>query len=176
MKCVANIFISEYFPLTMLFLYSWLTYLCAQNLTREAKLEDDKGLVMPAMTVFSESIRCLKDHMIRECNERTNNTQLVYQRPVFQDEEKPLLRVEDDDVFWVLTVPAIWDDAAKQFMREAAVNVNIYFDACIFNIHTSNSWIRYSVLYIFRSLWPLSSMRDLQKIYMKVLKRPYRLN
>ena len=32
--------------------------------------------------------------------------------------------VTDADVHWVLTVPAIWDDAAKQFMREAAEKVN----------------------------------------------------
>lgn len=25
-----------------------------------------------------------------------------------------------DDILWVLTVPAIWDDAAKAFMKEAA--------------------------------------------------------
>ena len=25
-----------------------------------------------------------------------------------------------DEIHWVLTVPAIWNDAAKQFMREAA--------------------------------------------------------
>ena len=27
------------------------------------------------------------------------------------------------DITWVLTVPAIWTDSAKQFMREAAVQV-----------------------------------------------------
>lgn len=29
-----------------------------------------------------------------------------------------------DDIQFVLTVPAIWDDTAKMFMREAAVQVN----------------------------------------------------
>ena len=28
-----------------------------------------------------------------------------------------------DDVKWVLTVPAIWTDSAKHFMREAAIEV-----------------------------------------------------
>ena len=28
-----------------------------------------------------------------------------------------------DDICWVLTVPAIWSDGAKQFMREAAEKV-----------------------------------------------------
>lgn len=27
------------------------------------------------------------------------------------------------DVYWVITVPAIWNDPAKQFMREAAKRV-----------------------------------------------------
>jgi len=32
--------------------------------------------------------------------------------------------ITDADIFWVLTVPAIWNDAAKQFMREAALDVS----------------------------------------------------
>lgn len=31
--------------------------------------------------------------------------------------------VKKDDVLWVVTVPAIWDDFAKQFMRKAAEKV-----------------------------------------------------
>ncbi|KAH3847743.1 hypothetical protein DPMN_090074 [Dreissena polymorpha] len=30
-----------------------------------------------------------------------------------------------DDVLWTLTVPAIWSDGAKQFMREAASKAGI---------------------------------------------------
>jgi molecular chaperone DnaK (HSP70) len=33
-------------------------------------------------------------------------------------------RVNPDDVKWIITVPAIWSDAAKQFMREAAEQVS----------------------------------------------------
>jgi molecular chaperone DnaK (HSP70) len=33
-------------------------------------------------------------------------------------------RVSPDDVKWIITVPAIWSDAAKQFMREAAEQVS----------------------------------------------------
>lgn len=32
--------------------------------------------------------------------------------------------IKEDDVDFVLTVPAIWGDAAKMFMREAAVKVS----------------------------------------------------
>lgn len=42
-----------------------------------------------------------------------------------KDEENRFQTIEKRDIFWVLTVPAIWDDAAKQFMREAAVNVRL---------------------------------------------------
>lgn len=28
-----------------------------------------------------------------------------------------------EDISWVIAVPAIWNDAAKQFMREAAIEV-----------------------------------------------------
>jgi hypothetical protein len=37
--------------------------------------------------------------------------------------KKQGLQFEMDDIAWVLTVPAIWDDAAKQFMRLAATEV-----------------------------------------------------
>ena len=36
-----------------------------------------------------------------------------------------------DDIQWVLTVPAIWTPAAKQFMREAANQVRL---------HKNTSW------------------------------------
>jgi hypothetical protein len=37
--------------------------------------------------------------------------------------KKVLSRLEDDEIQWVLTVPAIWDIRAKQFMRECAIEV-----------------------------------------------------
>ncbi|KAL3879870.1 hypothetical protein ACJMK2_032147 [Sinanodonta woodiana] len=36
--------------------------------------------------------------------------------------------IKEDEITWVLTVPAIWTDAAKQFMREAAVEAGIKND------------------------------------------------
>lgn len=36
----------------------------------------------------------------------------------------PNLANEENDVTWVLTVPAIWDKPAKQFMEEAAEKVS----------------------------------------------------
>lgn len=37
--------------------------------------------------------------------------------------KKQMTGIEESDVMWVLTVPAIWDDKSKQFMREAAEKV-----------------------------------------------------
>ena len=71
---------------------------------------------MPAMTVFTECIRYLKDHMLQSL--KNNKVDIL---------------IDHASIHWVLTVPAIWNDTAKQFMREAAVNV------CFFNIITKVS-------------------------------------
>ena len=42
-------------------------------------------------------------------------------------EDKLTDKVTVDDIDFVLTVPAIWDDTAKMFMREAAIQVWLLF-------------------------------------------------
>ncbi|XP_052674336.1 heat shock 70 kDa protein 12A-like [Crassostrea angulata] len=79
------------------------------GLTRKTLLEDDKGKRMEAMKVFSSAIGYLKDHMLTTC-------------------KKQLTDIEQSDIMWVLTVPAIWTDSSKQFMREAAEKVGICAD------------------------------------------------
>ena len=59
---------------------------------------------MEAMKVFSAAIGYLRKHLQSTC-------------------EKQLTDIEDSDIKWVLTVPAIWNDQSKQFMREAAEKV-----------------------------------------------------
>jgi len=47
--------------------------------------------------------------------------------------------IHDEDYHWVITVPAIWTDGAKQFMREAAEMKDMvlyclyYFDLALVN-------------------------------------------
>ena len=36
------------------------------------------------------------------------------------------IEIQDGDIEWVLTVPAIWNDPAKQFMRQAAEKVSCF--------------------------------------------------
>ena len=50
---------------------------------------------------------------------------LDYLKKTFLQQLEDFVRgVGEDCVRWVITVPAIWDDSAKQFMREAAEKVS----------------------------------------------------
>ena len=87
-------------------------YFVRQQITRNIEIDDDKGRKMKAIDVFAAVIRYLKDHLLELL--KTRGTE-----------------VQNKDIHWVLTVPAIWTDSAKQFMREAAYKVfyhlTIYF-------------------------------------------------
>lgn len=60
---------------------------------------------MPAIDVFARSIEYLKDEFVKKFQERNLQVSIT-----------PL----NENVTWILTVPAIWDEPAKQFMEEAA--------------------------------------------------------
>lgn len=75
---------------------------------RDLMLEDQMEKKLSAKTVFSLSIKYLKDDLITMSKTRIADGGLQH-----------------DDIHWVLTVPAIWNDAAKQFMREAAESAGI---------------------------------------------------
>lgn len=62
---------------------------------------------VPAKVVFAHGIRYLKEHLMKQLDVRGLRAALD----------------GDEYIQWVLTVPAIWDDKAKQFMREAAKEV-----------------------------------------------------
>ena len=65
------------------------------------------GKSLPAIKVFSLSINYLVDNLIMFGRDKVSGV------------------VTREDVHWVLTVPAIWTDAAKQFMRKAAEEVTM---------------------------------------------------
>lgn len=67
-------------------------------------IQDVMGKEMPAKTIFAHSIRFLKDHLLDMIRTRG-------------------IEFYESDITWVLTIPAIWNEPAKQFMREAAVEV-----------------------------------------------------
>ena len=68
------------------------------------KLFDDNGRSMSALTVFSESIKYFKEHF-------------------FSNTKNAGLNFREEEIHWVLTIPAIWKDDAKQFMRESTKQV-----------------------------------------------------
>ena len=63
--------------------------------------------MFPIGTVIAHVFRYFRDKAIEECNVTFTDDALV----------------DQSDVEWVITVPAIWSDAAKQMMREAAYEV-----------------------------------------------------
>ncbi|KAH3825516.1 heat shock 70 kDa protein 12B-like [Dreissena polymorpha] len=69
-------------------------------------LDDESGKSLPARTVFSLSIRFMMDDLIKMSQQQ-------------------VIGLDAGDIHWVLTVPAIWDDSAKQFMRLAAQEAGI---------------------------------------------------
>lgn len=77
------------------------------------ELKEAGGKTLPAIAVFTLSIKALKDHLLDMLDTRGTT-----------------LRAEE--VLWVLTVPAIWTDSAKFFMRKAALKV-IFWNIFIIN-------------------------------------------
>ena len=84
----------------------FICFLSFQNLNRETTLKASNGEHMKALEVFTYSIHYLHARALEVIRERTGDQNFA-----------------PGDVQWVITVPAIWKPAAKQFMREAAYQV-----------------------------------------------------
>jgi hypothetical protein len=69
-------------------------------------IADIHGKCASAQRIFAESIKFLRGHFVKVLRLRN-------------------MGVLEDNIFYVVTVPAIWSDAARQFTREAAVMVCI---------------------------------------------------
>ncbi|KAL3878918.1 hypothetical protein ACJMK2_031244 [Sinanodonta woodiana] len=78
-----------------------------KKLTRDTIIFDETGKPMAAIKVISLVIRYMKDDVCKQIKSQMVGELLL------------------NDIKWVLTVPAIWNDKAKQFMREAAKQAGI---------------------------------------------------
>ena len=67
------------------------------KLSPNLQIKDVKGNKMAAMKVFSESLKFLKQSFLNTLHDRVPGIPPEY-------------------IHWVLTVPSIWTDKAKQFM------------------------------------------------------------
>lgn len=84
-------------------------YFQIQRVHRKTQCVDISGRSVDAASVFTHSIWYLKKHMLEALN------------------ESHAFEITIADIDFVITVPAIWDDTAKMFMREAAIKVsNLY--------------------------------------------------
>lgn len=87
-----------------------------QEISRDFMLVSENGCLIPAMKVFSESIKYLKTHLENHINSKT-------------------VCIKPQEIEWVLTIPAIWTDPAKQFMREAANIVSYVACSIVFYLN-----------------------------------------
>ncbi|KAL6490750.1 hypothetical protein MHYP_G00010950 [Metynnis hypsauchen] len=72
------------------------------DLTMVTELESVSGQRVRAIEVFAHALRFFREHALKEVKDQSSSV------------------LEGDEVRWVITVPAVWRQPAKQFMREAA--------------------------------------------------------
>ncbi|WAQ95709.1 HS12A-like protein, partial [Mya arenaria] len=96
-----------------------------EGMDRNVKLKSIDGQEQRAMPIFSMAIEYLKREAMKQINETTDG-------------------LRDTDVLFVITVPAIWNDSAKQFMREAAIQAGIENECILLALEpeAATSWCK----------------------------------
>ena len=79
-----------------------------KDIGRDTMVKAANGKELPAMLIFSLTLDYFRNHALRELTDATGS------------------KICDQEVCWVITVPAIWRQKAKQFMREAAYKVGLF--------------------------------------------------
>ena len=69
-------------------------------------ITESTGKRLPAIDIFTEAIRFIKKQFLETLQS-----------------ERLKVQVKEDEVHYIITVPAIWSDLSKQFMRQAAIQV-----------------------------------------------------
>ena len=85
-----------------------ITFHLIQELNKDTMIKASNGKLMQALSIFTHALRFFKEHALQELSDQSST------------------KILNEDVRWVITVPAIWKAAAKQFMRQAAYNVSVY--------------------------------------------------
>jgi hypothetical protein len=76
----------------------------------DTTIEDVNGVEMKAFDIFTAAIKYLKEQMLAQL-------------------QRSLMKITMKDVHFVLTVPAIWEDHSKMFMRRAAEEVIVHINS-----------------------------------------------
>uniref|UniRef100_A0A669CGA1 Heat shock protein 12B n=1 Tax=Oreochromis niloticus TaxID=8128 RepID=A0A669CGA1_ORENI len=82
------------------------------DLTMETELEAVNGQKVRAIDVFAHALRFFREHALKEVKDQSSSV------------------LEGDEIRWVITVPAVWRQPAKQFMREAAYLAGLVSPDC----------------------------------------------
>eukprot|EP00058_Branchiostoma_floridae_P006840 XP_002592328.1 hypothetical protein BRAFLDRAFT_240135 [Branchiostoma floridae] len=77
------------------------------TIRKDITLTAADGRTLPALDVFSHALKFISDHLRDAVKVSTGAD------------------IQTHNIRWVITVPAIWNEAAKQFMREAAYKAGI---------------------------------------------------
>ena len=105
-----------------LFIYLIVYFIqSTSNINRDLMLTATNSKQMSALEVFKEALNFLKEHFLENVNNRNAANNITV-----------------DKVRWVLTVPAIWNDAAKQLMRKSAEKVKRFLFNLFLNPQTTN--------------------------------------
>ncbi|WAR07808.1 HS12A-like protein [Mya arenaria] len=83
----------------------------SKKLTRETTLQDQTGKEMKAIDVYSIVLQ----YFHKRCMEHV----------VHVKSDQNIQGLSSKQILWMLSIPAIWTDSARQFMREAATNGGI---------------------------------------------------
>lgn len=78
-----------------------------EHLSLETEIKAANGKPMLAVTVFAHALRYFKEQALQELSDQSAT------------------KILNEDLRWVVTVPAIWKQPAKQFMRAAAYKAGI---------------------------------------------------
>ncbi|XP_066931035.1 heat shock 70 kDa protein 12A-like [Clytia hemisphaerica] len=79
----------------------------SEDLNSGVEIKAANGKAYPALKVFAHALRFFKQHVLEELSDQST------------------AKLSEEDITWVVTVPAIWRQPAKQFMRTAAYEAGI---------------------------------------------------
>nr|XP_011431529.2 heat shock 70 kDa protein 12B [Crassostrea gigas] len=97
---------------------------------RKTQCIAENGESVDAMKVFTHCINHMRKHLLEDLENRTT------------------AKITMDDIDFVLTVPAIWDDTAKMFMREAAVQAGIKSDQLLIALEPESASIYCQLMHL----------------------------
>ncbi|WAR17353.1 HS12A-like protein [Mya arenaria] len=83
----------------------------SEKLTRETTLQDQTGKEIKAMDVYSIVLQYFKQRVMAHVGQVKS--------------DQTIQGFSSKEILWMLSIPAIWTDSARQFMREAAKNAEL---------------------------------------------------